>query len=176
MDSGEHATDDVTARLDALEARVAALETTDSPTAAPPSASAGAPEGLWMIDGLQQTLPPGGGVGFAGTVTIGAGAALYQWVRPTSVLTEDPWDDQLERIAAVAHPTRGAIMRRLLDGPATVTEIVEAGLVSSAGTAYHHVAALTAAGWIAKAPGGRLSIPAGRVVPLMTLVTCGEDH
>ena len=163
------------ARLDSLEKRMEALE-----SAASPDGSDRAPgdtdEGLWIIDGLRETLAGDGGVAFGGAVTTGAGVAHYQWTRTTPTLTEHAWDDQLERVAAVAHPTRGAILRRLLQGPASVAELVEAGLVSSSGTAYHHVAALSAAGWISKGPGGRLGIPVGRVVPLLTLVTCGEDH
>ena len=167
--------EDVVSRLDSLERRMSALE---SATGADGSdrAPRGDAQGLWIIDGLRQTLAGDGGVAFGGAVTTGAGVAHYQWTRPTSTLTDHPWDDQLERIAAVAHPTRGAILRRLLQGPATVADLVEAGIVTSTGTAYHHVAGLTAAGWINKGPGGRLGIPVGRVVPLLTLVTCGEDH
>lgn len=160
-------------RLAALEARVAKLEGAggDSETSQPVD-----PQRLWILEGLRQSLPGDGGVAFAGTVTTGVGLAQYQWTRPTSTLTEHPWDDQLERIAAVAHPVRGAILRHLLDGPATVVDLVEAGVVTSTGTAYHHVAALTAAGWLTKQPGGRLAVPVGRIVPLLTLITCGEDH
>ncbi len=165
---------DVTERLAALEVRVALLEgarSADGETSQPVDS-----QSLWILEGLERSLPGDGGVAFAGSVTTGAAVARYQWARPTSVLTEHPWDEQLERVAAVAQPVRGAILRSLLDGPATVADLVEAGVVTSTGTAYHHVAALTAAGWLTKGPGGRLAIPAGRIVPLLTLITCGEDH
>ena len=168
---------DVTARLEALEARVEKLESRGVPEDRP-QATAASTDGLWLIDGLQQTLPPGGAgaVAFGGVVTVPAGVARYQWSRPTEFLTEHPWDDRLERIAAVAHPVRGAILRRLLEGPVTVAGLVEEEVVTSSGTAYHHVGALAAAGWINKGPSGQLGIPVGRLVPLLTLLTCGEEH
>lgn len=175
-------------RLRELEARVGALEVASLRSALADSGSGPTcPDGtgqsrtptagldLWVVDRLRSDLPGDGGVVFGGAVRTGAGIAQYQWCRTTAI-TEVEWDDQLERLAAVAHPVRGAILRRLLRGPASVAELVGEAVVSSAGTAYHHVAALTAGGWVAKQPGGRLSIPVGRIVPLLTLITCGEDH
>ncbi len=50
-----------------------------------------------------------------------------------------------EVLAALGHPVRLALVRRLLGGPATAAELQEAGELSSTGQVYHHLRALTAA-------------------------------
>lgn len=92
------------------------------------------------------------------------------------MLADEPWDENLERLAALAHPVRGAILRRLLAAPATVAELVDEHLASSTGTAYHHLGALQAGGWITKESGGRHALRTARVVPLLTIIAATEDH
>ena len=70
---------------------------------------------------------------------------------------------------------RGDILRHLLAGPATAVELVSDGIVSSTGTAYHHLHALQAAGWLTKV-GGAFAIPPARVVPLLAIITAAEAH
>ena len=70
---------------------------------------------------------------------------------------------------------RGEILRRLLSSPATATELVEEEIVTSTGTAYHHLSALTNGGWTTKT-NGEYSIRAARVIPLLTIITASEDH
>lgn len=148
---------DVEARLAELEARVAALE------------------GAAGVDAFSPTSDAEGTVTFAGDVTLASGVYTYQWIRPAAWVTDQPWDEAMERIAAIAHPVRGAILRHLLDTPATAAELVEAGHVSSPGTAYHHLKELQAAGWVTKRDGA-FEIPPARVVPLMAIVIAGEAH
>ena len=112
---------------------------------------------------------------FAGDVVLPAGTYSYEWIRPAAWITDQSWDDAMGRIAALAHPVRGAILRHLLATPASVTELVESELVSSTGTAYHHLKELQAAGWVRK-QGGMFEIPPARVIPLMAIVIAGEDH
>ncbi|WP_286204513.1 winged helix-turn-helix domain-containing protein [Corynebacterium afermentans] len=112
---------------------------------------------------------------FTGDITLSTGTYTYAWARPAAWITDQPWDDALARIAALAHPVRGAILRHLLAAPASVTELVESDLVSSTGTAYHHLKELQAAGWVHKQD-GVFKIPPARVVPLMAMVIAGEDH
>ena len=90
-------------------------------------------------------------------------------------IRDRPWDAAIARIAALAHPVRGAILRHLLATPASVTELAESDLVSSTGTAYHHLKELQAAGWVHKQD-GVFKIPPARIVPLMAMVIAGEDH
>lgn len=151
----------IEARLSDLEARVAALEHASPPeSTSRPGSSKDTEQGT---------------VSFAGDVTLPTGNYSYSWRRPTAWITDHPWDDAMDRIAALAHPVRGAILLHLLAAPASVTELVESELVSSTGTAYHHLKELQAAGWVRK-QGGVFEIPPARVIPLMAIVIAGEEH
>lgn len=147
----------VEARLTDLEARVAALEQASQP---PTTTSDSGGEGT---------------VSFGGDVSLPTGAYSYEWIRPATWITDQPWGDAMERIAALAHPVRGAILRQLLSAPASATDLVASELVTSTGTAYHHLKELQAAGWVTK-KGGVFEIPPSRVIPLMTIVIAGEAH
>lgn len=159
METGRNTTEE---RLHAIEARLEALEAT--------------PEvvhiDFWALDTLKHQAIPGGSVIFAGTT----GTADYQWQRPVSYLQAEAWNDQLERLAALAHPVRGEMLRRLLAGPATAQQLVAEELASSSGTAYHHLTALSSAGWISKEPGGAFRLRPSRVVALLAIIAAAEDH
>lgn len=164
--------DDLSEVVSALEARVERLERGRS---LPGEPAAGAPPetpglDLWAVERLDDSVV------FAGDVAVGEGRVTYQWERPLAFLRDHDWEDSLERLAAVAHPIRGRILRRLLDGPATANDLVDDGIASSHGTAYHHLNALHAGGWIGKGASGTHTIRPSRVVPLLTLIACGEDH
>ena len=113
---------------------------------------------------------------FAGHVTTSEQEAMYQWTRPTDFFLTTSWDDPMTRLTALAHPVRGTILRTLLDAPATAAQLAENNVVTSTGTAYHHLNALMAAGWISKKPTGDFSIRVSRIVPLLTILACCEDH
>ncbi|AWB83854.1 ArsR/SmtB family transcription factor [Corynebacterium liangguodongii] len=158
-----------TARIADLERRVARLEAHTHPTGQQPPAFV-LTEAIKRNDDLAD-----GAVTFGGVVDTGLGHYEYEWARPTHWVTDSPWENEIERLSALAHPLRGEILRRLLASPASVPELVAEGIVSSAGTAYHHMNALHAAGWVAKRDGG-YTIPPGRIVPLMTIITASEAH
>lgn len=140
-------------RLDHLEERIAALENT------PPISNA----------------DNSGTVSFTGDVNSGDSHWEYEWARPVEFLTSTDWAPHFERLTALAHPVRGGILKRLLDSPATVTELVEESIVSSSGTGYHHLQALSAAGWVEKSRGSFRITPA-RIIPLLTIIAATEDH
>ncbi|AWB82078.1 ArsR family transcriptional regulator [Corynebacterium yudongzhengii] len=150
-------------RLSAIEERLAALE-----TSAPPHRDTSGD--LWVLDNLVDS------VGFAGDVRTGASHAQYQWQRDTTTLLGEDWAPHITRLAALAHPIRGHILRRLLEGDATVGDLVDEEIATSTGTAYHHLDALHAGGWVSKAAGGRWHVRAARVVPLLTIISATEDH
>ncbi|MDY5784761.1 helix-turn-helix domain-containing protein [Corynebacterium sp.] len=166
-----------TARIAALEDRVTALEERLAPS---PDRSGPAPAARGGLPDLPQAIEANdelvdGAVVFGGAVTVGARTVAYQWARPTHWVTDSDWDEQIERLAALAHPVRGQILRHVLCDPSTVAELVEAGVVTSPGTAYHHLNALQAAGWLTKA-GGSFTVPPARIVALMTIITAAEAH
>lgn len=162
----------IESRVLALEKRVAKLE---QPIPAPVETSAGEST-MWLADTLEPSEElPEGSVIFGGNLTIGESSYIYQWQRPTEAVTHGDWSDNLDRLAALAHPIRGDILRRLLTAPASATELVEEEIVTSTGTAYHHLSALASAGWTTKA-GGKYALRPARVVPLLTIITASEAH
>ena len=68
-------------------------------------------------------------------------------------------------LAALAHPTRAAIARRLLAGPATVAELQQATGVTSAGRLYHHLNTLSSCRAVEPAGRSVYRVPARAVVP-----------
>lgn len=160
-------------RLDALEARVAALESALAGSSDTPSRDMDLPDlptAMRALEGCDN-----GAVAFGGSVTTDSGTYDYQWARPTEWVSAHDWSEQIERLAALAHPVRGEILRHLLAAPATAADLVAAEVVTSTGTAYHHLNALHAAGWVDKEHGAFVLRPA-RVIPLMTIITATEAH
>ena len=171
-------------RLAAIEARLAVLE-----EHVPKETAATLPTGTKQVDDTadtywtltelslrNNTADNTGAVMFAGHVTTSEQEAMYQWTRPTDFFLTTSWDDPMTRLTALAHPVRGTILRTLLDAPATAAQLAEKNVVTSTGTAYHHLNALMSAGWISKKPTGEFSIRVSRIVPLLTILACCEDH
>lgn len=129
------------------------------------------------LDALENPVPQSGESGlisFQGATQLGERTYQYEWTRPTEFLTENAFFESLSRVSALAHPIRHAILARLLEAPASVNELTDAG-ISSSGAAYHHLGALQAAGWVRKT-NGSFEIPPARVVPLLTIIAASEDH
>ena len=171
-------------RLAAIEARLAVLE-----EHVPKETAATLPTGTKQVDDSadtywaltelslrNNTADNTGAVMFAGHVTTSEQEAMYQWTRPTDFFLATSWDDPMTRLTALAHPVRGTILRTLLDAPATAAQLAEKNVVTSTGTAYHHLNALMSAGWSSKQPTGEFSIRVSRIVPLLTILACCEDH
>lgn len=170
-------------RLAAIEARLAALEehaSKETPTTPTGTKQVDdTADTYWALTELSlrnNTADNTGAVMFAGHVTTSEQEAMYQWTRPTDFFLTTSWDDPMTRLTALAHPVRGTILRTLLDAPATAAQLAENNVATSTGTAYHHLNALMAAGWISKKPTGEFSIRVSRIVPLLTILTCCEDH
>jgi len=170
-------------RLATIEARLAALEEhVPKETATTPTGTKQVDndaDTYWALTELSSrnnTADNTGAVMFAGHVTTSEQEAMYQWTRPTDFFLTSSWDDPMTRLTALAHPVRGTILRTLLDAPATAAQLAEKNVVTSTGTAYHHLNALMAAGWISKKPTGDFSIRVSRIVPLLTILACCEDH
>ncbi len=148
--------DDLPGRLADLEARVAALE-----GRAPVEAPAG-PTGA------------AGSVAYGGHVTL-AGEVSWQIALDAAAVLELPPAGAVRVLAALGHAVRLQLVRRLLQGPATVTELVEAVGGSSSGQVYHHLSTLTAAGVVEADGGGRHRVPATGVVPVLVTLLAAAD-
>lgn len=78
-------------------------------------------------------------------------------------------------LAALGQPSRIAIIRRLLTGPATGKELVEAAGLSSTGQLYHHLHSLTAARFVEQDSRGSYRMPHTVVVPTLVLLLAATD-
>lgn len=167
-------------RLRALEERLASLEARLEP--ARPAADSTAedfpspdPEVFWALQGLKERLGEAGGVLFTGAVSMGGGRYEYQWARPTEALAQADWAERSERVAALGHPLRLAILQRLTEGEHTVAQLVDELDLASTGVAYHHLSALQGGGWVASPRRGVWAIPVPRMIPLLTILLALEE-
>ncbi|WP_326753585.1 winged helix-turn-helix domain-containing protein [Streptomyces hirsutus] len=166
-------------RVADLERRLAALET----AGAAETARRGAPrlgEGdFWALEGLKNQLAElraaDGGVLFTGAVRLPTGEQ-YEWQHGalTGGLLEDDWPAAAEPLAALGHPVRLRLLREILGGRRTAAELAELDGVGTTGQIYHHLRQLTGAGWLHTTGRGRHEVPAGRVVPLLVLLSAAR--
>ena len=142
-------------RLAALEARVAALEAGAGSAAAP------------------EEVDRSGAVGYEGDVRLHGRVAWRVRYAPAAVL-DLPAPPTAEVLAALGHPVRLALVRRILEGPASAAELQEASGLSSTGQVYHHLRALTAAR-VVEQDGRAFRVPTTGVVPLLTMMLAAGD-
>ncbi|MFI2632187.1 ArsR/SmtB family transcription factor [Streptomyces collinus] len=127
---------------------------------------------FWALNGLREQLSEvgvaDGGVLYTGSVGLPTGEE-YSW--QMTVLTEDllegDWTPAAESFAALGHPVRIRLLREILGGRRTATELAELDEVGTTGQIYHHLRQLTATGWLHTTGRGRHEVPPARVVPLL---------
>ena len=149
---------DADARLDALEARVAALEERSG--------------------GPTPVVRPGGTgeVGYHGNVRLQEDRGPVTWTIGYDAaavlgLAAGPISEVL---AALGHPVRLALVRRLLAGPAVTGDLVEAAALASSGQLYHHLRTLTAAR-VVEQDGRTYRVPDTGVVPVLVALLAAAD-
>ncbi|GAB2538279.1 hypothetical protein GCM10027268_09070 [Brachybacterium huguangmaarense] len=148
----------------------------DAPRHADAAATAAsADDPLFLLHAIEERVPAPGAVFYAGTVELPIGPVTYQWGRPTQALLDADWAERAERVAALGHPLRLAMLRLLLDAEHTVAQIVDELDLGSTGVAYHHLNQLHGAGWITSPRRGVWAIPPSRVIPLLAIVTALEE-
>ena len=142
-------------RLAALEERVAALESAGA--AAAPADEAG----------------ESGEVGYQGRVRLHGEVSWTIRYAPAAVL-DLPGGGVSDVLAALGHPVRLALVRRLLTGPATAAELQAAAELSSTGQVYHHLRGLAAAR-VVEQDGRSYRVPTTAVVPLLSAILAAAD-
>lgn len=160
-------------RIAALEERVAELERGAARGGVSPSPGVG---DLWVLEGLTERLAGGSGVVYAGVLHTDRGP----WEWQIGHLADDLLDADAEtvrvrseRLGALGHPARLAILAAVLRGHDRVGELGELLDLGTSGQVYHHVKALTAAGWLRSAARGRVEVPGERVVPVLVAMGVG---
>ncbi|WP_433553921.1 ArsR/SmtB family transcription factor [Micromonospora zamorensis] len=157
-------------RLAALETQVAALSERLAAAPPPPPASEGT---FWALDGLKQRLPPEGtgAVLYTGTVRVAGQHYDWQYGRTVDDVLAADWTELASTLSALAHPVRLRLLREILDGRQSTSELAEIEELGTTGQLHHHLRQITAAGWLSSTGRGRWAVPAERVVPLLTILT-----
>ena len=135
---------------------------------------------LAALERAAEARRPPAVAGRSGSVSYGGTVRLHGEVQWTVELAADavlalPSDAVVRVLAALGHPVRLALVRQLLQGPATVAELRTAIGTSSTGQTYHHLATLAAADVVEADGGARYRVGAPRVVPVLVALLAGAD-
>ena len=141
-----------------------------------PAAPAVGQGDLWALDALKARHPVAqdadGAVLFTGAVRVPTGHR-YEWQYGllTETLFDDDWAAAAEPFAALGNPVRLRLLQEILGGLRTAAELAALEDVGTTGQIYHHLRQLTGAGWLHTTERGRYEVPAGRVVPLLVVLS-----
>ncbi|MGW0395077.1 ArsR/SmtB family transcription factor [Streptomyces sp. NPDC003042] len=169
---------DLKERVAELERRLTALEGAGPDRAAHPPEPDGVAD-FWALEALKRQLADSGaeqgGVLFTGAVGLPTGER-YEWQYGLSAeaLLDADWSDAAESFAALGHPVRVRLLREILAGHRTVTELAGLDEFGTTGQLYHHLRHLTSAGWLEATRRGRYEVPGGRVVPLLVMLAASR--
>lgn len=164
---------DLEERVAELERRMAELES------AGPAVPAVGEGDFWALDALKARYPVSddadGAVMFTGAVRVPTGHR-YEWQYGllTETVLEGDWSEAAESFAALGNPVRLRLLREILGGLRTAAELAALPDAGTTGQIYHHLRQLTGAGWLHTTGRGRYEIPAGRVVPLLVVLTAAR--
>ncbi len=184
VDSAGHGPE-LTDRVRELETRLAALERA-VPAVRPdddvdprgvdvPAEPDSEQDTFWVLHGLKERIPEPGAVLFAGAVRLPAGERVeWQQGVETDAVVHADWSTSAEVLAALGHPVRLALLREVLQGVRTSTELGAVEGLGTSGQLYHHLRPLLATGWLRSVGRGRYEVPAVRVIPLLAIITAAQ--
>lgn len=160
---------DLAARLAALEARLAVLEECLNAENTP-MRTVRWNEAYWALNRLEEESPQGALL-YAGHVHLPTGEH-WGWKERQDgpELLAANWDEAAPVLAALGHPLRLAILRAVLHGQRTTTQLQAAPELATGGKLYHHLRELQAGGWLLMQGRGEYSVPAERVIPLLIAI------
>jgi DNA-binding transcriptional ArsR family regulator len=147
----------------------------DDPADADPRA---APE-FWALQRLKVELADigshEGGVLFGGSVRLPT-QERYEWqyTTVTEQLLDSDWSREADSFAALGHGVRLRLLREIIGGRRTAAALADLEDMGTSGQIYHHLRQLTAVGWLVTAGRGRYEVPAGRVVPLLVMLSAAR--
>ncbi|GAA2585158.1 helix-turn-helix domain-containing protein [Actinomadura fulvescens] len=147
-------------RLSALEARVAELEARLSTR--PHRAASGTPEDTGQLR-------------YGGDARLGGYEWTWDVVRSPGELLKLPAGPLAAVLQAAGHPARFEVLRSLLTGPRTVTELQSELELKSTGQLYHHLKALSGAGLVEQTERAVYRLPAQVVFPVLALAAAAYD-
>jgi hypothetical protein len=169
--------DQVLERVADLERRVDALEARDGrPDRWGEGAGVSDADRFWALSALRERIGSGSAVLFTGSVNL-PGDRSYVWQQGVDAgeLLQTDWDQAAGALAALGHPIRLKLLREILNGASTTSEIAATEGVGTTGQLYHHLRELVAAGWLTSRARGRYEVPAGRVVALLVTIAAAHE-
>jgi hypothetical protein len=138
--------------------------------AGPRSGPGADPDAFWALNGLDERAPDGA-VLYVGSVPLPTGERIeWQWARTADGLLAADWSEVAAPLAALAHPVRLRLLRRVLGGAQTTAELADDPELGTTGQLYHHLRQLTSAGWLHSTARGHYTVPGERVVPLLVIL------
>lgn len=156
-------------RVAALEERVAALTAQPEQIVEPSRHE----QTFWALEGLRAQIGDleGGAVLYTGIVELSP-TEHYEWQMglPVQGLLEDDWSGPATTLAALGHPVRLMLLKRVLQGVRNPAELAEQEGLGTTGQIYHHLRQLVSAGWLRASARGVYEVPGERVIPLLALV------
>jgi hypothetical protein len=163
------------ARLAGLEERVERLEGDRRRRPAGDDRGAASPirEQFWALEGLKERLADrAGAVLFTGVVSLPGGEHYeWQWGTATADLLDGDWSELTAALAALGHPVRLLLLRRVLSGVRSVADLQEHEDLGTSGQLYHHLRQLVGAGWLRATARGQYAVPPERVIPLLVVLS-----
>jgi Xaa-Pro aminopeptidase len=162
-------------RVTELEQRLAALEEPVREKNCDAAVVGTDPERFWALGGLRSRIRDRSAVLFTGSVTL-AGAPTYEWQQGADVetLLERDWTASADPLAALGHPVRLQLLREVLCGRQTSSEMGTVEGLGTTGQLYHHLRHLVAAGWLRSSGRGRYEVAPTRVIPLLVILTAAQ--
>src|SRR5690606_17092045 len=136
-------------------------------------------DAFWALNGLRERIAaddePAGAVMLLGELTLPTGEPVaWQYGAGAGALLEVEWDDRAAVFAALGHPVRLELLRRILNGTRATAELSAIDGLGTTGQLHHHLRQLLAAGWVRQAGRGVYEVPAPRVVPLLACLAGAE--
>jgi DNA-binding transcriptional ArsR family regulator len=164
------------AAVDALTERVSRLERTR-----PASGASAVTDGSLvrrMLDELWDTADgsaPDGRIVYAGAGPWADGTVAWQIGRGWADIGEAGEDAIASLFGALANPHRIRILRELVTGPVSTSELAERLDQPSSGQLFHHLKELLAAGVIYQPERGTYAIRREDVIPVLAALSCAID-
>lgn len=175
---------DLEERVADLERRLAALEGAraepDPGVGLGPRSGDSGDGDFWALDGLKEQFArlgaAHGGVTYTGAVRLPDTGEQYEWQygETTEDLLETDLSQAADAFAALGNAVRLRLLREVLAGRRTAAELGDSDGFGTSGQIYHHLRQLTAAGWLHAEGRGRYAVPAGRVVPLLVMLSAAR--
>lgn len=117
-----------------------------------------------------------GSVFYAGTAFLQEQGLRWEpQERQTAELLGLPAEKAAKILAALGHKQRLDILKAVLEGPLTGSELVERLRMGTTGQLYHHLKALLGADLLVQEPGGRYAVPTSRQLPFLLLLAAVGD-